>query len=293
MWLELYALKPLKMKRTFLVFIISLWASHGLFAQQYDNDPSAQGSGSSWPANKHGNKLGKIDINRVRFGAYFAPNSSWMHPTSSKSDDNNYYINSNGSKLGYSWGLIADYYFTENYGISTGFNINTTGGELLNTATALLDTTKANTVKKADFNYTLQYLEIPCGLKLHSDALGKSGISIYGLIGLTLGINIGAKVDYTVNYRDASNINQTLTGNGEKLKGTLATAPIMLQMNLGGGFEYPIKQKLAFYFGLYFNNGFLPNVVSPDKFTMGYSPANFSGTNTRLNSLAFRLGLLF
>jgi hypothetical protein len=251
MWLELYALKPLKMKRTFLVFIISLWASHGLFAQQYDNDPSAQGSGSSWPANKHGNKLGKIDINRVRFGAYFAPNSSWMHPTSSKSDDNNYYINSNGSKLGYSWGLIADYYFTENYGISTGFNINTTGGELLNTATALLDTTKANTVKKADFNYTLQYLEVPCGLKLHSDALGKSGISIYGLIGLTLGINIGAKVDYTVNYRDASNINQTLTGNGEKLKGTLATAPIMLQMNLGGGFEYPIKQKLAFYFGLY------------------------------------------
>ena len=282
------------MRKTIVALSITLLASNVLIAQQYDNDPGTQGWNSSAPIKKHNkNGLGNIDVNKIRFGAYIAPNISWMHPTSSKSDDNSYYIKSSGSKAGYSWGLIADYYFTENYGISTGFNINTCGGELVNTNTTSLDTSKANIVKKADFNYSLQYLEIPCGLKLHSDALGISGISIYGLIGLTLGINIGAKADYTVNYNDATNTNRTLSGNDEKLRGTLATAPLMLQLNLGGGLEYPIKKKLAFYFGVHFNNGFLPNVISPEKLNMGYSPASFTGTNTRLNSLSFRIGLLF
>ncbi len=278
------------MTKTYFLLILCLGLLNTTFAQQYENDNQPEAA----PTRSHRKATGahNIDINKLRFGAYFAPSISWMHPTSSKSDDGNYLVTSNGSKFGYTWGLMADYFFAPNYGISTGFNISTCGGNLINKATSKLDTNVANTVKYANFDYTLQFLEIPLALKLRSDAIASNGISIFGQIGLTLGINISRKVDYTVNYNDASNFPQVASGNNEKLQGTLAVPPVMLQMNLGAGIEYPISQKLFFYFGLFFNNGFLPSAVAPQNYTMDYT-GSFTSTNTRLNSFTFRLGLFF
>jgi len=281
------------MAKTYFLLLLCLGLLSNAFAQQYENEPLPEPAPThSHHTSNNAYNNGRIDINKLRFGAYFAPSIGWMHPTSSKSDDGNYFITSNGSKFGYAWGLMADYFFAENYGISTGFNINTSGGTLINTATSKLDTFKANTVKYANFDYSLQFIEIPFALKLRSDAISDRGLRIFGQIGLTLGINISRKVDYTVNYNDASNTPSVASGSNEKLQGTLAVPPVMLQMNLGGGIEYPIKQKLAFYFGLFFNNGFLPSAVSPQNYTMDYTGI-FTGTNTRLNSLAFRFGLFF
>ena len=278
------------MVKKYFILLLSFGIVNHISAQQYENEPLP--SASEPAQSSHHYNSGKIDINRLRFGAYFAPNISWLHPTSSKSDDGHYTVSSDGGKFGYSWGLMADYYFAENYGISTGFNLNTSGGKIISNATSKVDTTKASTVKSSNFDYTLQYLEIPLALKLRSDAINNNGLRIFGQIGLTLGINISRKVDYTVEYNDASANAQVATGSNEKLKGTLAVPPVMLQMNLGMGIEYPIKEKLSFYFGMFFNNGFLPDAISPENYSMGYN-GSFSGTNTRLNSFAFRFGLFF
>ncbi len=235
----------------------------------------------------------RINVNKIHFGIYIAPDISWMHPTSTKSDDGNYYVNSKGGKAGYMWGLMMDYYFAPNYAIATGFDINSSGGRITTAYNPnLVSTSTANSVLNTDFDYKLQYLEIPFALKLRSDPINNDGLKIYGQIGLTAAINISRKASYTVDYNDAGGNYRTLQGDNEKLTGSLAVAPIILQLNLGAGIEYPLTPKLHFYSGLFFNNGFLPNTVSPKNYDMGYA-GTFTDGYVRLNSLSLRVGLFF
>jgi Outer membrane protein beta-barrel domain len=237
-------------------------------------------------------RKGRIDVAKLRLGAYIGPNVNWMHPTASQSNDGHYAVKSDGSKAGYMWGLMADYYFSKNYGLSTGFNLNTTGGKIAATATNKVDTTAASTVRYADFNYQLQYLEIPAMLKLRTDPITKSGLCLFGQVGLTLGVNISKKADYTVDFNDANGNSAELTGNNEKIKGAFAVSPLLLQLNVGGGVEYALKKKLTLYCGLFFNNGFLPSAIYPQKLDMGYA-GSFTVPNTRENNIALRLGVFF
>lgn len=233
-----------------------------------------------------------LDLNRVRFGAYFSPTITWMHPTASTSDDGHYHVVSKGSKVGYCWGLIAEYYFAPNYGITTGFNVDQEGGKINTTYTSAVDPTQPNTVLNTSFDYRLQFLEIPFALKLRSDALGKNGIRVFGQIGLTAAINISKKATYDVEYTDQTGTDRTVSADNQLLKGALSVPPIMLQLNVGAGIEYPITEKMSFYTGLFFNNGFLPDATAPQNYTLGYK-GSFTDANTRLNNFALRVGLFF
>ena len=232
--------------------------------------------------------------NGWRFGIFLAPNVSWMKPTANKSNDKLYLVNSQGNKMGYSWGLMVDRPFAENYGIATGFHITSTGGKILaEENTAVVQPAVANRVTIADFDYRLQYIEVPLALKLRSDEVG-NGLHVFGQMGLSLGINISKKATYEVTYTDATAPNgvRTIDGENEKVFGGLAIAPAMLSLNLGGGLEYPISSKMALYMGLFFNNGFVPDVTNPAQLDMGYK-GKFSDGNVRLNNLALRFGIFF
>lgn len=237
----------------------------------------------------------RVTLNRIRFGAYIAPNMSWMRPTASKSDNGEYDVSKNGSKLGFTYGLMAEYYFARNYGVVTGLQVNSTGGKItakrVNTAT----TTGVSQVQMADFDYHLQFLEIPLALKLRTDDI--NGFRFFGQLGITAGINISKKASYTVNYFDGTdNTNKTVQDDKVKLTGAVGTiAPVMLQMNIGAGAEYPINNKLTAYAGIFFNNGFTPDATAPQKFDnnrLGYK-GDFYDANTRLNNFALRVGLFF
>jgi hypothetical protein len=233
---------------------------------------------------------GRVDVNQVRFGAYFAPNISWMKPTATKSDDGLFRVRSLGSKVGYTWGLLADYYFTYNYAIATGFQLNTTGGRLRSDRIA--KGSAPSTVETADFNYTLQYLEVPFQLKLRSDEITDMGVQLFGQIGVTAGVNIGKKATYTVTYYDENGSQQSVAEEREKLVGSFTVAPFLLSLNIGGGIERPISDRMSVYLGLFFNNGFLPDVTNPSDYDLGYM-GSFGDGNIRQNSLAFRIGLFF
>jgi hypothetical protein len=239
------------------------------------------------PAPRYG-----IDVSRVRFGAFIAPNISWMKPTTSTDDEKQYNVKSDGSKLGFTYGIMADYFFAPNYGIVSGVQISSTGGHII--ATAVDPSKSANKVIKADFNYSLQYIEVPLNLKLRTDDMG--GFKFFGQVGLTAGINIAKKADYTVDYYAADSSMQTKSDTKAKITGAFgAIAPVMFQMNIGAGVEMPLAPKLRFYAGLFFNNGFAPDATHPDDFdqkNLGYS-GKFRDANTRLNNLALRLGLFF
>jgi hypothetical protein len=147
-----------------------------------------------------------------------------------------------------------------------------------------------NTVTSSYVEYRLQYFEIPFGLKLRSDEL-PMGLRIFGQIGVSAAFNISKKADYEITYIDNSGVQRTARGDREKIVGT-GVAPVLMEMNLGAGVEYPITDKLSFYTGLFFNNGFAPDVTNPKQFDLGYT-GKFTDANTRLNNFALRIGLLF
>lgn len=236
------------------------------------------------------------ELRKTRFGLFIAPNSSWMKPTAAKSNDGRYVVTSEGSKVGYSWGLMIDHFFAENYGISTGVQLATTGGKIL----AEYDPTKFpspgpdNIVKSASFDYRLQYFEVPFGLKLMSDDLS-GGLRIFGNLGVTAAINISKKATYSVTYTDTAGtglVDEIVTGENEKLRNGVSIIPILFQMNLGGGIEYQFTPKMSLYMGLFFNNGFAPDVTSPKDINMGYK-GTFTDGNVRLNNIALKVGLFF
>jgi len=269
-------------KSLLLTLLIATGISLTATGQQYEYGP---------PIESHrGGGNGK-----TRFGVFIAPNTSWMKPTSNKSDDRQYVISKEGNKVGFTWGLMLDYFFAENYAIASGFQLNSTGGKILAVQNSTLPPLTDPYVESADFDYRLQYLELPFNLKMRSDELG-SGLRVFGQIGLALGINISKKASYEVTYVETDATGKatdvTISGENEKLQGGLSVAPAALQMNLGGGIEYPLTQKMSLYFALMFNNGFLPDATNPKEFKMDYK-GKFSDGNTRLNNFALRIGLFF
>lgn len=261
-----------------LIFATALFCTHAFaFGQDYD-------------LNEDHNR--KIDIGRVRFGGYAAPTISWMKPTASKSSDGLYKVTSGGGQVGFAWGLMIDYFFARNYAIATGFQLNSSGGEIRSKRVDQT-TTFGNTVFDANFKYRLQYLEVPFQLKLRSERISSAGgIRAFGQVGLTGGVNINKKVTYKVDYTNSSGSMSTLTGDKEKLAGSFTIAPFLLQLNVGAGIEKPVSQRMALYCGLFFNNSFLPDVTDPGKYDLGYT-GSFSDGNIRLNSFAFRFGIFF
>jgi hypothetical protein len=229
-----------------------------------------------------------IDSKKFRFGVFVAPTMSWMRPTTDKTDDNMYAPTNEGSKVGFTYGLMAEYNFQDNYAIVTGLQINMTGGKI---NSKYLGTETKNVVKNANFDYRLNYLEIPIALKLRTDPI--SGFRFFGQLGLTTGFNLAKKATYNVDYYgDVDKVLLNSKGENEKIKGTLAIAPVMFTMNIGAGAEYPLNDKLAAYAGIFFNNGFAPDATNPNKYALPYGQS-FKDGNTRLNNFALRLGLFF
>jgi len=234
-----------------------------------------------------------INIYKVRFGVFIAPDISYMKPTATMDDRQEFKTENKGPRLGFNYGLMADYWFEDNYALVSGLSINTTGGKI--NATAIDQTPGVDKVKQADFTYHLQYIDLPIALKMRTDS-NRNKFRFFGQIGLSVGVNISKKVDYEVAYYDDNSMSQTATGTKIKLNGALSEiAPIMFQMNIGAGFEYSLNDKLKAYLGVFFNNGFFPDATKPDQFDntkLGYVGTFRDGT-TRLNNFALRLGLLF
>lgn len=145
----------------------------------------------------------------------------------------------------------------------------------------------------SDFNYTLQYLEVPFQLKLRSDPIASANdLQVFGQLGVTAGINIGKKATYTVGYTNSIGDYKVISGDREKLEGSFTIAPFLMQLNIGAGIEKPISEKMSIYLGLFFNNAFAPDVTNPSKYELGYK-GSFGDGSVRLNSFAFRFGLFF
>jgi len=196
------------MKRTFIAILL-LFVTGSVFAQYA-------------PSPNYGFKLGLTAH----------PTIGWVKPQVGKS---------NGVALGFSYGLMGDFNFAENYSFATGLTITTINGK---STQIITQETNPPTQIPYELKYKLQYIEVPLTLKLKTVKM--NDIKWYGQFGLSNDFNIGAKQD-----SDASGKASTRDENISKTIKLYRAGLI-----LGGGAEFELSGNASIAAGLTYNNGF-------------------------------------
>lgn len=179
---------------------------------------------------------------QVRLGLTAHPNFGFMKVENGKG---------NGISTGFSYGLMSDFEFAENYSFATGLTVTTINGKgsVLNYSPYhLLSSSPTGNAAEYDVKFKMQYIEIPLSVKLKTDE--NDGMKWYGQFGLTADIRIGAR-------QDVKSGNTVLA---DDTKATDLTKFLRAGMIIGGGMEYRLSGKTSLLTGLTYNNG-LTNIA--------------------------------
>jgi len=211
---------------------------------------------------------------KMHFGLKGAPNIGWFQPKSEG-------LESDGAKMGFSYGLITDFVFNENYSFGTGLEVNHFGGKL---SYNLLEEGVPGEYSQ---DITLQYLQIPLTLKMRTKEIGY--FTYYGQFGFGVGGLISASGDVTFdNGLVKETKNDVNIYNDFKF--------FRASMILGLGAEYNISGTTSIVMGASFNNGF----VNPLKGRV-YDESDESATGliegdkkkANSNFVSINLGIIF
>lgn len=195
----------------------------------------------------------------LRLGLRVSPNLGWLKP---KSDT----IISNGTHLGFSFGLVSEFVIADNYSFATGFDIASIGAK----------SKYQRSLEIIYEDYKLKYLEIPLTLKMKTNQI--SYTSFYGQIGLGLGFNLSSKTSEKIT--DISGVQISSNSNKEIKKEINFLRSSLI---IGAGAEIAIVGNTAALVGFTFNNGFL-NMFSKN---------NQNDKNAISNYVALNIGILF
>ncbi|HNP47194.1 MAG TPA: porin family protein [Bacteroidia bacterium] len=207
------------------------------------------------------------DETNFHFGLKAAPSFAWLR-TDSK------VASADGSKFGFSYGLMTEFNFTKRYAFATGIDVTYRGGKLksIYTVPNSLGTDSITTIEQA---ITLQYIEIPLTLKLKTNEIGY--LTYFLQVGVAPGINIRSRADNK--FTSQSNGN-TVASSEDKVDIKDDINSFNLSMIIGGGVEYTLSGSTTLLLGVQFNNGFLDVEDSND-------------LKVNSNYLALTVGILF
>jgi len=161
---------------------------------------------------------------------------------------------SNGTKMGYSYGLSFEYFMTKNYLFSTGINFLKTGGVF--SYKGAVDHGTFFLPSEVEVNYSLHYVEIPTILKLRTNEIGY--LTYFGQIGLKTGFNFKASSTTTHTYFQPQ-VNATLTNTLPNVPTSVTNEINFINMSLvvGAGVEYSISGNTSLMLGITYSNGFI------------------------------------
>ena len=183
------------------------------------------------------------------FGFRLGPNFNWV---GSKGEADN-----EKTKVGFDLGFVFEYYFTENYALVTGINVNFLGGNYSFNNKRLVD---ADTIP-VDVNRvfkTTEY-EIPLMLKMVTPEIGNIPLRAYAQIGGAFGITPVVKVrDSFTSYGDPFGTPDEKFHS--PLKGEFN--PIHASLRAGIGAEYAFLETTRAFLGVYYSYDFLNGIGS-------------------------------
>ena len=215
-----------------------------------------------------------------QLGLQLSPNISWLNPDSEGAA-------SEGSSIGFSYGIIGDFNIADNYAFSTGITLLNMGGKLSYPDALEIDQIPTNGRTEADIR--LKYVQIPLTLKLKTNQIGY--MKYYGQFGIAASINYDAEADTDFTHPgDNSKLTRSDVDFGDEInlfRGSLI---------VGLGAEYNLSGKTSILMGLTFDNGFT-NILSEDNYAndgsgnaIGEKNKDFKSIN---NSIVLNVGVLF
>ncbi|NVO20595.1 MAG: PorT family protein [Bacteroidetes bacterium] len=191
---------------------------------------------------------------KYTFGLKAAPQIAWMKPNLDT-------YSGNGAKLGFSWGFISEFNFSDNHCIATGFNVLFNGGNL-----KFPTTDSASHAGNMSREYFVKSIEIPLTLKMRTNAIGN--MKYYGQIGFGTSFRFDAKAKDEFTYQNTT-VNSSKS-NYEKV------SFLRESLIVGLGAEYTLKAGPTFSAGLAINNGFTDMLTDSNHATSKKEKATLS-----------------
>jgi hypothetical protein len=190
-----------------------------------------------------------------QFGLKVEPGIGWAKLNSE-------HLSNNKTKMNFNWGFVGNFYFVENYGLSTGFNVKFMNYEYEFEADPFISNTNNGTITRTIKN---QYLEVPFGLTMRTEKIGDLrvlGNVSYGL-GFLLDVN---EKNYNTKQEEV-----IMVTNYNKIRHALIVKL---------GVEYYIHKSSCLTAALVFNNNFV-NIYKE------------SQQDVLLNNLCLEIGFMF
>ena len=199
-----------------------------------------------------------MDDRKFRFGLMASPNLGWLRPNIPELEKNGL-----DSRLGFGYGLMLDYKFSDspNYLLSTGLNLTTNGGSLTEPwQTVVEESDTSFTFRgKNDRTYRLQYINLPILLKMRTGDVGY--MSYFGAIGMDVGFRTRARVNNNYTWQGGSNLQPA---DEEDLNIENEINFLRLGLNVTLGAEYNLTGNTNIYGGIGFHNGFTNMFTNKD-----------------------------
>ncbi|MDB5119578.1 MAG: hypothetical protein JWN56_796 [Sphingobacteriales bacterium] len=181
------------------------------------------------------------DGKKFQLGFTASPTFGWMSTSSSET------IKSDGLRTGFTYGVLGDFSFTNNYYFSSGLVVTTVNSNVKSIATPV----QPNTVFK------IQYLEVPLTLKLKSNEIQNR--KFYGQFGLDANVKLGAK--QAIEGQSDADISKNVN-------------LFRLGLIIGGGAEWNVAENISLLTGLSYNNGFTDVFDGSEKAKNSYVSLN-------------------
>lgn len=220
----------------------------------------------------------------VRFGFQLSPSFNWM------STDKNT-VSTNGTNLGLRLGLKGEFYFQENYALTAGlgFSFNA-GGTLLHRNNGQYwvnsDVPMICFKNQPNLKYSMQYVEIPIGLKMRTREFGY--LRYFAEPNLGLGFRTQAKGEVR-NSMDEEACTDLNIRDDVRL--------FNLFWGIDGGVEYSVSESTSIVGGIGVQFGFVDSTKNDDQvFTDINAPDKGAVTENSkavLRSFIIRLGVMF
>ncbi|MBT8327027.1 MAG: PorT family protein [Bacteroidia bacterium] len=215
-----------------------------------------------------------------RFGLKGAANIGWISPGTKN-------VENGGSKLGWAYGIMGDYYFKPNYGLSVELLLSQINGNMNITSPQKFNADTSATVLDMSYAYDLQYMEIPISMKFRTKEIGN--MTYWGNFGFSPSFLIKAKGTIDGTLPDAVKLLDPVEFNVNDNEGDDFTTDnfddrvflFRFPLIIGGGVEYKMAGSTSLQAGLRFTNSFTDMLVK-DK-----------DVNAKNNYLAISVGVLF
>ena len=225
--------------------------------------------------------------NGFAFGFKFGPGFDWTGSTTGAAK-------SEGMRMGFGVGVVAEYYFADNYAIVSGVNVNMNRGHY--SFDNAIDSTTLLDPFKVDRFYKSTVYEIPVMLKMMTNELGGLPLRDYAQVGA--GIGYAQKVKAKDSYLDVTENEFSATYK--------EFSNLRASMKFGMGAQYAIDQSTRVFAGLYFSHDFINNInsISPNYYgnyyinvgddveKIGDRPMD-AKLNVLQNRIGFEVGVLF